>query len=124
MRRLLTLPYPPSVNRYYRSVGGRVLIAKEGRRYRERVRPIVECTGMQTICRPLRMDILAYPPDSRRRDLDNLFKCLADSLVKAKAIADDSLIDDWRIRRGPVVPGGECVVELETIETPIKETKQ
>ena len=30
----LELPYPPSVNTYWRSVAGRVLISKAGRMYR------------------------------------------------------------------------------------------
>jgi hypothetical protein len=29
----LTLPYPPSVNHYYRRVGPRTLISREGREY-------------------------------------------------------------------------------------------
>ena len=32
----LVLPLPPSSNRYWRSVNGRVLVSKEGREYRDR----------------------------------------------------------------------------------------
>ena len=31
------LPWPPSVNHYYRHVGHRVLISRDGRHYRENV---------------------------------------------------------------------------------------
>nr|DAH86622.1 MAG TPA: endodeoxyribonuclease RUS [Caudoviricetes sp.] len=35
------LPWPPSVNHYYRHVGPRVLISRDGRKYREIVAGIV-----------------------------------------------------------------------------------
>ena len=31
------LPWPPSVNHYYRHVGPRVLISRDGRKYRDNV---------------------------------------------------------------------------------------
>lgn len=33
----IELPYPPSINHYWRRVGSRTLISREGRRFRERV---------------------------------------------------------------------------------------
>ena len=33
-----------------------------------------------------------FPPDNRRRDFDNLLKCLNDSMQKARLIKDDSQI--------------------------------
>ena len=33
----IVLPFPPSLNRYWRSVNGRVLISKDGREFREHV---------------------------------------------------------------------------------------
>lgn len=48
----------------------------------------------------LKVDIIAYPPDKRRRDLDNLLKAPQDSLQHAGVFHDDSQIADLRIRRG------------------------
>ena len=115
MRRVLTLPYPPSINHYWRKVGPGVLVSKEGRLYRERVRNLLADSGAAPMRGRLRLNVVVYMPDRRRRDLDNILKCLADSLVHAGAMLDDSQIDDWRIVRGPVAPPGEVVVELETI---------
>lgn len=82
------LPYPPSLNRYYRHVGAKVLISKHGRRYRKVVERMLDgCTqiGGKVM---LRVDV--YPPDLRRRDLDNLLKGLQDALVHGGLLADDS----------------------------------
>jgi len=48
--------------------------------------------------------------------LDNFLKSLLDSLVYAKVLADDSLIDDLRIVRKDIVVGGEVLVIIEKLE--------
>jgi Holliday junction resolvase RusA-like endonuclease len=111
-RRVLTLPYPPSVNRYWRHVGRRVLVSREGRSYRERVRSLLAATGMQTLTGRIVMTVTLHPPDRRTRDLDNSQKCLADSLARAGVFRDDSQIDDWRVVRGAPMRGGACIVEI------------
>lgn len=102
----LTLGWPPSVNRYWRNVGHRVLISKAGRAYRlqtmERVqaaRAAVRLPGR------LSVHILAYPPDRRKRDLDNVLKSLLDALQHGGVYQDDSQIDRIEITRGPVGQG-------------------
>lgn len=47
----------------------------------------------------LSISILAFPPDKRKRDLDNIFKSLLDSLVKADVLNDDEQIDELHIKR-------------------------
>ena len=53
-----------------------------------------------------------YPPDSRRRDLDNVLKCTLDALVHAGLMEDDSQIKHLDVRMGEPVgagrPVGEC----------------
>lgn len=97
---LLRLPYPPSMNRYWRSVQNRVLISAEGRKYREAV--IAEVDGYKLDGR-LKVEIEATMPDKRRRDVDNLFKAALDALTHAQVWLDDSQIDDLRIVRAPEV---------------------
>jgi len=58
------------------------------------------------------MTVTLHPPDRRRRDLDNAMKALLDSLEHAGVYDDDSQIDDLRIVRGGIVPGGACVIEI------------
>jgi Holliday junction resolvase RusA-like endonuclease len=92
MEATLTLPWPPSVNHYYRHVGPRVLISKDGRRYRETVAGIARRAAIPTFRAPVEVDIDLYPPDNRRRDVDNSLKCTLDSLTYAGVYEDDSLI--------------------------------
>lgn len=103
------LPLPPSVNAYWRSVKGRVLISKKGREYRGAV--AARLAGVRgPLLGPLRVEVWVYPPDRRRRDLDNVLKSLLDALAHGGAYLDDSQIDDLRVRRGPVWPAGGGVL--------------
>ena len=100
---LLIIPFPPSVNRIWRSVGGRVLLSRDGRAYRDAVARewlLARLQGHGT--RPLAVDIQAWMPDNRRRDLDNLQKASLDALAKAGAFSDDSQRVDLRIRRAGI----------------------
>ena len=108
------LPYPPSLNRYWRSVAGRVLISKDGREYRASVLKAVGGKGLRLPGR-LCVKIAAYMPDKRRRDLDNLNKALLDSMTHAGVWVDDSQIDDLQVIRHAVEPGGRVVVTVMEI---------
>ncbi len=108
----LELPFPPSVNHYYRRVGYRTLISREGRRFRERVCAHLAASGIRPLSGPLRMVIEVYPPDRRARDIDNLQKGLLDSLEHGGLYRNDSQIDDLRIKRRRCVPGGRTVVRV------------
>ena len=129
---VIVLPWPPSVNRYYRSISkgklaGRVLVSQEGRTYRQEVAVMLDRRRLPMIRDRMRISIEAFPPDRRRRDLDNLLKASLDALVFGVPIAflllfvyvfggaieDDSLIDDLRIRRGEVREGGELRIHIQ-----------
>lgn len=115
----LILPFPPSVNHYWRHVGAKVLISREGRAYREIVAQSVTrepTLASGPIAGRLAVRVTACPPDRRRRDLDNLAKALLDALGHAGAYADDSQIDWLLIERDEVIQGGRVVVEIETLE--------
>ena|SRR3990167_7469465 len=114
----LSLPWPPSVNKYWRHNRGRTHISKEGRAYRDEVWWLIQSKKLATITQPAFIYITAYPPDKRKRDLDNLLKCLIDSIAYSGAIADDYLFDDIRITRGPMVVGGRLAVTFGVISNP------
>ena len=114
-----TLPWPPSVNRYYRSptkgrLAGRHLISEAGRQFRsDAVAAVIEQgRPKQPLSCRLRVNVLVCPPDRRRRDLDNLSKGVLDALTHAGVIEDDSLIDDLRLVRGGVSDRGFVEVEV------------
>lgn len=110
-----TLPFPPSVNRLWRNVGNKTLLSAEGREYRKQaayalLEQRVPCTRMNGC---IHVSIVAYPPDKRRRDIDNLTKAALDSLTHSGVIEDDSFIDKLEILRGPVKQGGELKLTVE-----------
>lgn len=106
------LPWPPSVNNYYRHVGFRVMISREGRKYRRMV--VSRLGGCKKLSGRLSLYGEFYPPDRRRRDLDNLLKSLQDSLVNAGAMEDDSQIKELHIKMmDPLPPDGLVHVELK-----------
>lgn len=109
----LELPWPPSVNHYYRHVGNRVLISKPGRTYRQTVVAMLRPRFRAPLMGRLGVSIRAFPPDRRRRDLDNLQKCLLDSLQHARVYGDDSQIDSLSIVRCDPVPKGLLRVAIE-----------
>lgn len=88
----LELPFPPSVNRYWRHVGNRVLISKEGRQYRELVTDLMKLKKIKKHEGELIVDIRLIPADRRRRDVDNSLKALLDAMQSGGAYDDDSQI--------------------------------
>ena len=112
----LDLPWPPSLNHYWRHVRntGRTLISEEGRSYRKRVAEVVTRDQRHRFgSGPVAIHIVAYPPDRRRRDLDNMLKAVLDALAHTHVYSDDSQIDDLHILRGGRVGGGLLVVRVE-----------
>jgi Holliday junction resolvase RusA-like endonuclease len=108
----LELPFPPSVNHYWRRVGPRTLISREGRAFREKVCSILAATGVRTLTGPLALRLDAYPPDRRRRDLDNLSKSAGDALEAGGVYRDDSQIDLLVVTRAQPVAGGRLIVRV------------
>ena len=114
-RAMMTLPFPPTVNTYWRSVGGRVLISEKGREYRQAVAELAaEQRWPKYGDSRLSVSIEAWMPDKRRRDLDNLLKSLLDSLTHAGVWDDDSQIDGIAIWRAPAI-GGMVKVEVRPV---------
>ena len=109
----LKLPWPPSINDYYGTnfSTGAKYIKKKGRDFRaavvEILKPYME--DRKSLSQRLQVWVEAYPPDRRRRDLDNLKKALLDALTHAGVYEDDCLIDDLRTVRGEKSDSGGYV---------------
>jgi crossover junction endodeoxyribonuclease RusA len=85
------LPFPPSANRLFANKvrGGRM----RSREYKS----WIETAGLELMRQrpkkfegPVTISIVASPPHTRRRDLDNLLKAALDLLVAHAIIVDDS----------------------------------
>jgi crossover junction endodeoxyribonuclease RusA len=108
----LELPYPPSINHYWRRVGPRTLISREGRRFRERVLAILAARGVRRMAGRLAVQVAVFPPDNRRRDIDNVQKALFDALEHGGAYHDDSQIVRLSIEKGDPIAGGKTLVRI------------
>lgn len=106
------LPFPPSINHYWRRVGPRTLISRGGRRYRAAVALQLAARCVSPLRGRLSVHVIACPPDRRRRDLDNLQKALLDALQHGGAYYDDAQIDRIEVERGSVVCGGKVIVTI------------
>lgn len=120
---LFDLPWPPTVNTYWDTItipvkgkpGKRratMILSARARDYRILVADAVrrQSVPCHVFTGKLRVRFLAFPPDRRERDLDNLFKGMLDSLVHAGVLQNDAEIDDLRIVRKHVIAGGTMQV--------------
>ena len=117
----ISLPFPPSVNQAYRQWQGRLLISEAGRKYQKSVNFIwlamkQDKRAVEFGKDRLRVTIFAYPPDKRRRDLDNLGKLLLDGLEKVGAYENDSQIDNLTYVRCWIEKPGRVEVFLRNIK--------
>lgn len=89
------LPFPPSLNSYYRCHQGRVIISVRGRTYRKEVQSIIKY--LQPIDTPIKgivhVTTYLYCPDRRIRDADNFDgKAPMDALTHSGVWDDDSQV--------------------------------
>jgi len=111
----LTLPWPPSVNKYWRTFQGRMIISAEGRSYRKAVADqVLIQRGAKHYTGKLCVVIEAFRPDNRRRDLDNLLKAVLDGCTHAGVWEDDSNIVDLRIYWAELI-GGMLKVKVSEV---------
>lgn len=113
----LKCPIPPSVNDYWVGKGlGRGYAVKPAvTRFRAEIRVLWLQMGKPLLNGRLSAKIKFFPPDKRRRDIDNVLKGLLDGLQKAGFYEDDSQIDVLHIERCAVCPPGRLEVVIEEI---------
>lgn len=113
----IELPWPPSANQMYRHVGYKVLISERGRKYRAQVAEAHARAGSPRLEGLLSLKMLAFPPDNRRRDIDNLCKGLVDALMLCGLFQDDSQIVRLVVEKKGVTEGGKVIVEVEEVDS-------
>lgn len=120
----LILPFPPSVNTYWRApnkgpLKGRHLISAAGRKYQsEACAAIIEQLRRlpKPSSEPASVEVILYPTDVRRRDIDNYNKALFDALTHAGVWEDDSQVKRLLVEWGPVVKGGRVEITITRFE--------
>lgn len=115
----LILPFPPSVNGYWRHVAKgqfvRAIISAAGRKYKAAAALTAKKQYGQAkaICDPVEVWIVFHQPDKRARDLDNRLKALFDSITEAGVWLDDNLVHSMHVKWGEKVKKGKAVVWIE-----------
>lgn len=127
MYMIFKLPFPPSVNTYWRNYRGRMVLSARGRNYKKKV---YEDLSMERkwleapLTGRLRVVVDIYVPDKRRRDIDNCAKALLDAIGDAQIYKDDSQIDELLLRRAPIErPDGYVMVFIEELKAVGRLTK-
>lgn len=129
----LILPFPPSVNTYWRhpnkgAFAGKSLISSAGRKFQsaacaaivEQLRRLPKPTSA-----PASVEIVLFPPDNRIRDLDNYNKALFDALTHAGVWEDDSQVKRMLVEWGPVIPKGKVeITRKRRVQPPDQEEKR
>ena len=107
----MILPFPPSLNHYWRKDRGGMHISEDGKKYIARVQQLALLNGrgdteysLKVHRQPepkqrLKVRAVFFCPDNMKRDLDNLFKVIFDCLTKAKVWADDSQVFELNARK-------------------------
>ena len=113
----IELPFPPSLNTYYRAMYNiktkvaYITRSARGKAYRINVGRMIR--GYPTLDGDLHVSVIMFPPDKRRRDLDNFDgKALWDALTKAGVWKDDSQVKSRYSEWGEVVKGGKVFVKI------------
>lgn len=110
---ILTLPYPPSANTYWRRNGARYFIAPAGVAFRTEVVARCLATGAKPLAGLVALTVTLVPGDRRRRDIDNVLKPLLDALTHGGAWTDDSQVKRLIVAMGDPEPKrGRCLVNI------------
>ena len=119
----LILPWPPSDNSNKRA--GRITRTRAGQYYQPRVNTLetkryfyevwlkIRQEGLKSFGNvSLYVEVDAYPPDNKHRDLTNIIKVLNDSLQRGGLFDDDYQICRLLIQRMNIIPEGQVIVRV------------
>jgi|TARA_R100000808_G_scaffold2439_1_gene9703 crossover junction endodeoxyribonuclease RusA len=114
------LPWAPTVNHYYqKSRKGAFFLSQRGRRFRDDVSALLRpCSPLSG---PLSLRVDLFPPDRRKRDIDNNLKALLDSLEKGGAFEDDNQITHLSVFKHEAKKPGRISIHLSCIKIPVKQ---
>ena len=115
----LQLPWPPSVNQVWATTKrGNWYGTKIAKDYKAAVKYIVmqkNCQGSFPKSDNIEYNLFVYPPDNRRRDLDNLNKVVCDALQDAGVYDNDCQIKRIFMEMKPQEKPGTVIVILKSM---------
>ena len=119
MSRWFVLPFPPSMNTYWRNFRGRTVLSKNGRQFKADVQDyVIEQNIPKFGDKKLKITMILRPRDKRKIDIDNRIKAVLDSLQDAGVFDDDFQVDHIEMIRGEQIKGGLIRVLIEELPDP------
>lgn len=111
----LELPWPVSLNAYYRIRQNRIMVTAEARNYRQKACFLAYRLRRAFWHDKIYLKIEAYPPNKRKFDIDNVLKCLIDSLQEAKIFENDSQIETILIEKKEIQDPAKVIISISKI---------
>lgn len=111
------LPFPPSINGYWRTFRNRQIISKRGREYRAKAIEVMQSLNLngENVTERLSVRLKLHPPTLRKYDCDNFTKAVFDALTHAEFWEDDEQVDRLVIEKAEKVKGGKVIVKVEVL---------
>lgn len=94
----ITVPYPPSANRYWRTWRGRQVVSEEARAYKAAVGLLARKAGLKPTDREVTLVLVVYRP-RKAGDLSNRIKVLEDALTGHAWGDDAQVVEIHAVRR-------------------------
>jgi crossover junction endodeoxyribonuclease RusA len=108
-----TMPYPPTVNTYWRIFKGRMILSANARRYKQTAALKAKAAGARPLQGPVSVTLHVYRP-RKVGDLDNVLKACLDAL-RGVAYVDDKQITDISAHRYDDKERPRIDVEIEAL---------
>jgi crossover junction endodeoxyribonuclease RusA len=122
MQKTIRLPWPPSVNHYLKKTSKSVRRSPKTVKYLNAVWYIVKKEKVESFGNsPLSVSIHAYPPDRKKRDLDNIAKVPLDALERAGVYLNDHQVEQLSLYKMNPKKGGEIIVTIRKVTLTEKE---
>tara|TARA_R110000822_G_scaffold91912_1_gene211724 strand:+ start:834 stop:1187 length:354 start_codon:yes stop_codon:yes gene_type:complete len=111
------MPWPPSVNGYWRTFRNRQIISKRGREYRKNSLLLLDSMDLsnEKLSSRLSVSVTLNPPTLRKYDVDNFTKAAFDALSVANFWVDDEQVDRLAVTKGIKTQGGNIQIKVEVL---------
>ncbi len=97
------------------------MVSETGRKFQKAARAAI-IEQLRAVPRPsselAEVRIVLYPPDQRRRDIDNYNKALFDALTQTGVWEDDSQVKRMLVEWGPLTKKGKVEITIKRFVDP------